>query len=473
MAKRSISLLLAAVLAFALCAPAMASGEPAAPAIPGEDVPAAEPSPEIETTPEPEVVPEAEVTPEPEPAPETDATPEPEAAPEAGTEPESETAPEAGAAPGTEDAAEPAALKEGLVTESDGRTYYYENGQMRTGLVTAGGKLYYCSPSDGHVMKGGTKKVDGMIYYLSAKDGRVMKNGWIKGSGTKRYYADPGGALYTGLQTVDGKRYYFAPSDGHLMKGGWIKIGGEKTYYADKNGVVLYTTYLDAPEVTGAARTSTGVKVTWDRVSGAEKYRVYYKTVGGKWKKLADTASNSYTWTKAGNAAYAFTVRCVSADGAVLTSDYDEIGLGVTVPLRSLSRYSYFRTFMTDQQLAQAYSVAEEIMSPAVGASREDQLSWIAYALRMLFESGMDYSQSAPHYNDPYGYFVLGYASCAGCVRATGLCLDLLGISYEHVHENQWTHQWARVKVGSEYWICDAYGLYCGPEPGVREHPYL
>ena len=93
--------------------------------------------------------------------------------------------------------------------------------------------------------------------------------------------------------------------------------------------------------------------------------------------------------------------------------------------------------------------------------------------LRRRFESGMSYSTDVPHYNDPYGYFVVGVASCAGCTRATGLCLNILGISYEHVNENQWGHQWCRVNVNGTYWICDAYGLYCGPEPAPYTHPYL
>lgn len=59
----------------------------------------------------------------------------------------------------------------------------------------------------------------------------------------------------------------------------------------------------------------------------------------------------------------------------------------------------------------------------------------------------MSYSMSADHYNDPYGYFILGSASCAGCTRATGLCLNILGIPYEHVNENQYSHQWCRVNV--------------------------
>lgn len=91
--------------------------------------------------------------------------------------------------------------------------------------------------------------------------------------------------------------------------------------------------------------------------------------------------------------------------------------------------------------------------------------------------SGKTCSTSENHYNDQYGYFVLGVGSCAGCARATGLCLNMLGISYEHVNENQWSHQWChqwcRINVDGTYWICDAYGLYVGPEPAPYAHPYL
>ena len=50
--------------------------------------------------------------------------------------------------------------------------------------------------------------------------------------------------------------------------------------------------------------------------------------------------------------------------------------------------------------------------------SREDQLYGIASALRAVVDDGsMAYSMEANHYNDPYGYFVLRTASCAGCAR--------------------------------------------------------
>ena len=79
---------------------------------------------------------------------------------------------------------------------------------------------------------------------------------------------------------------------------------------------------------------------------------------------------------------------------------------------------------------------------------------------------------SVPQYNTPYGYLVNRIASCAGCARATGLCLNILGIPYEHVNENKWLHQWCRVRLDNgAFWISDAFGLYVGPEHSPYRHP--
>ena len=143
------------------------------------------------------------------------------------------------------------------------------------------------------------------------------------------------------------------------------------------------------------------------------------------------------------------------------------------VAVTQLQNYGSLKKKCTDEEFQAAYDVALEVVEPLAELSLEDQLMEIAVELRQMFENGMSYSMTDEHYNDPYGYFVLGSASCAGCTRATGLCLNILGISYEHVNEGQWSHQWCRVNVNGVYWICDAYGLYCGPEPAPYEHPYF
>ena len=145
------------------------------------------------------------------------------------------------------------------------------------------------------------------------------------------------------------------------------------------------------------------------------------------------------------------------------------------VAINKLTHYKSLKRKCTDEEFAQAYQEALKVVTPLALMSREDQLYGIASALRAVVDDGsMAYSMEANHYNDPYGYFVLRTASCAGCARATALCLDILGIPYEHVNENQYTHQWCRVPMeDGNYWICDAFGLYCGPEPEPYQHPYF
>ena len=143
------------------------------------------------------------------------------------------------------------------------------------------------------------------------------------------------------------------------------------------------------------------------------------------------------------------------------------------VPIDQLANYSSLKKRMTDEEFALAYQAALNLVTPYIGLPLEEQLYGITVSIRNLFDSGMGYSMSTPHYNDPYGYFILGTASCAGCTRATGLCLNILGIPYEHVNENQYSHQWCRINVNGTYWISDAYGLYCGPEPAPYMHPWF
>lgn len=143
------------------------------------------------------------------------------------------------------------------------------------------------------------------------------------------------------------------------------------------------------------------------------------------------------------------------------------------VPIDQLANYKSLKKKMTDEEFQAAYDEALKIVQPLVGQDMETQLTSIMSTLRARFDSGMSYSTSSAHYNDAYGYLILGSASCAGSARTTGLCLNMLGIPYEHVSENQWSHQWCRVNLNGTYWICDPYGLYAGPEPGAYQHPYL
>ena len=85
--------------------------------------------------------------------------------------------------------------------------------------------------------------------------------------------------------------------------------------------------YLATPKLTSVTAGNSGTVISWGKVSGAEKYRVFYKTASGSWTKLADTTSTSYTWANATKGTnYSYTVRCVSKDGKTYLSGYDTVG---------------------------------------------------------------------------------------------------------------------------------------------------
>ena len=89
------------------------------------------------------------------------------------------------------------------------------------------------------------------------------------------------------------------------------------------------------PRINKVESSNAGVVIQWDAIEGAEAYRVFMKN-GSSWKKLGDTASTSFTHTDAPYGTQCvYTVRCVTADGATFTSDFDHTGYAntrLTVP---------------------------------------------------------------------------------------------------------------------------------------------
>ena len=66
---------------------------------------------------------------------------------------------------------------------------------------------------------------------------------------------------------------------------------------------------LGTPVLSSVSNAATGAKISWKKVKGAEKYRVYYKTGKDGWQKAGDTTDTSFIWTKAKSGTkYYFTV---------------------------------------------------------------------------------------------------------------------------------------------------------------------
>ncbi len=150
---------------------------------------------------------------------------------------------------------------------------------------------------------------------------RMERSGWTR-------VIDTASTSYSDTNVSSGNTYTYTirtlNSSGSLLS----------SYYAD--GFKL--TYLSAPEIS-LSNVADGVKISWKKLDGAEKYRVYYKGSKG-WTRMVDTAETSYIDKDvSSNHNYTYTVRCINKDATAFTS-YFRSGnsiLYVAAPKLSLS----------------------------------------------------------------------------------------------------------------------------------------
>ncbi len=199
----------------------------------------------------------------------------------------------------------------------NGSTRYDFNSLIMGNLTLTAKWTYQCSTpsiSKAENANGGVKltwnKVTGAVKY------RIFykKNGkWTK-------IADTTGTSYTWKGAASGTSYIFTVRC----------VSSDGSYYTSNyNTSGKSIRYIAAPVISKIENTNGGVKLTWGKVSGAAKYRVFYKK-NGKWTKIADTTGTGYTWKGAKSGTkYTFTVRCVSSDGKTFTSGYNAAGKSI------------------------------------------------------------------------------------------------------------------------------------------------
>ncbi len=161
---------------------------------------------------------------------------------------------------GTTDPSNPEEMPEnGFGTDSDGDTYFFEDGEMVTGWVEQDETWYYMDEETGVMntetwlqvdgtwynfnedgeMLTGWQKVDGIWYYM--KDWGGMATGWQWINGVW-YYLYSWGGMATGWVYDNGTWYYMQSWGG--MATGWQQVGG-KWYYLYSNGAMAANTTID------------------------------------------------------------------------------------------------------------------------------------------------------------------------------------------------------------------------------------
>ena len=145
------------------------------------------------------------------------------------------------------------------------------------------------------------------VYYKGSK-------GWTK-------LADTTSTTFTDSKVSSGKTYTYTvrciSKDSKKFTSGYNSSGTKATFIA-------------TPKITKAESINGGVKISWGKSNGAEKYRVYYKGSKG-WTRLADTTSTSFTDSKVySGKTYTYTVRCLNSSADKFTSGYDANGTKAT-----------------------------------------------------------------------------------------------------------------------------------------------
>ena len=85
------------------------------------------------------------------------------------------------------------------------------------------------------------------------------------------------------------------------------------------------TVNLPTPQITSLANTTGGIKISWNKVSGAYGYRLYYKPASGGWKRFKDTTATSFTDSGVSpNRTETYTIRCIDKNGNTVSGFYSK-----------------------------------------------------------------------------------------------------------------------------------------------------
>jgi len=164
-----------------------------------------------------------------------------------------------------------------------------------------------------------------------------VKISWNKPNGAEKYriyykgskgwtrLADTTSTSYTDSKVSSGKTYTYTVR---------CISADAKRFTSGYNGKGKSIKYVAAPKISKTEATYNSVKISWGKVNGAEKYRVYYKSRKG-WTRMVDTTSTSYIDKDVSSGkTYIYTIRCINSSATKFTSGYDSKGVTVTTPVK-------------------------------------------------------------------------------------------------------------------------------------------
>lgn len=175
-------------------------------------------------------------------------------------------------------------------------------GDEASGYDKAGVSVHYVSApivtlsnSKNGVKISWTKNPKATVYRVYKK--LSSENSWTR---IKTVKADALSYIDTAVKDNQNSYYCVIAVEGNFTSG----------FEADKSNI-----FLKSPNVTDAKNSTQGIKVYWEKVGGAKKYRVYRKENGSAWVKLGDVSANTFNFTDKNvkfGSKYDYTVKAVS-----------------------------------------------------------------------------------------------------------------------------------------------------------------
>ena len=156
-----------------------------------------------------------------------------------------------------------------------------------------------------------------------------IKISWNKVNGAERYrvYAKTSKG-WLNLGTTTGTSFVYTGAKSGLTYTFTVRCVNDANtaFTSSYNTTGWRQKYIAQPTITKFENVSNGIKISWNKVSGAERYRVYAKTSKG-WLCLGHTTGTSFVYTGAKSGlTYTFTVRCVNAANTAFTSSFNTTG---------------------------------------------------------------------------------------------------------------------------------------------------
>ena len=167
----------------------------------------------------------------------------------------------------------------------------------------------------------------GITALKSTADGIELTWGAVDGAGKYRVYIKNGNGWKMVVETAETSCVYTAVEAGVTYRFTVRAMNAEGTTFVSPYNTTGWShKYSPIPQLTALETTAKGIKLTWDPIKGAGKYRVYIR-VDNSWKAVVTTTETSYVYTAAeAGKSYLFTVRALDAEGANFVTSYNIAG---------------------------------------------------------------------------------------------------------------------------------------------------